>query len=254
MLQTALALVERGLRVFPCKPRAKVPATPGGCKDATKDPNMLRHWWGLNPAYNLAIATGPASGIFVIDVDGLDGECELRRLEAKHGALPPTVEVTTPRPGRHVYFKMPGTLLRNSAGKIAPGVDVRALGGYVVAPPSIHPSGRAYAWSVDCAGAIAPAPDWLLAKIIEPVNGNGQAAPPEAWRALVTNGVSEGQRDCSVTKFAGYLLRHHVDPLVTLELLQVWNAARCTPPLPAEDIGRIVNSITGRELKRRARE
>ena len=102
MLQTALALAEKGMRVFPCKPREKVPATPGGCKGASKDPDMLRHWWGLNPQYNLAIATGPLSDIFVVDIDGLDGECELRRLETEHGALPPTVEVITPRPGRHV--------------------------------------------------------------------------------------------------------------------------------------------------------
>ena len=85
-----------------------------------------------------------------MDVDGLDAEVELRRLEAKHGNLPATVEVITTR-GRHLYFQTPETSVRNSAGKVAPGIDVRGDGGYVLAPPSIHPSGRRYEWSVDCA-------------------------------------------------------------------------------------------------------
>jgi hypothetical protein len=57
-------------------------------------------------------------------------------------------------------------------------------------------------------------------------------------------------RDCSITRLSGHLLRRHVDPFVVLELMRVWNAARCSPPLPAGDIERIVASIAGRELKR----
>ena len=129
----------------------------------------------------------------------------------------------------------------------------RADGGFVVAPPSIHPSGRRYAWSVDCASAIAAAPDWLVAKLGSRSNGNGtRPVPPAEWRALAANGVAEGARDTSVTRLAGYLLRRHVDPFLALELLQSWNAQRCTPPLPAADIDRIVESIAGRELRRRA--
>jgi hypothetical protein len=226
MLRTALALAARGLHVFPCLPRAKLPATPRGCLDASKDPNMLQHWWGLNPHYNLAIATGTASGIFVLDIDGADAEAELRKLEAEHGPLPSTAESITPRPGRHVYFKMPDAPVRNSAGKVAPGIDVRGDGGYVLSPPSIGPAGRPYCWSVDCAGAIAQAPDWLLEKIAERTNGNGKATPPAEWRELVANGVDEGARDCTVAKLCGHLLRHRVDPIVALEILQCWNVVR----------------------------
>lgn len=251
LLRTALALAERGLAVFPCQPRAKEPATPRGCLDASKDPHMLRHWWGLNPHYNVAIATGDISKIFVLDIDALDAELELRRLEAAHDPLPATVEAVTAR-GRHLYFNMPDAPVRNSAGKVAAGIDTRGVGGYVLAPPSIHPSGRAYAWSVDSASAIADAPAWLLARITQG-SGNGEATPPEVWRALVADGVDEGQRDCTVAKLAGHLLRRFVDAHVVLELLQVWNAARCRPPLPAEDIERIVDSICGAELRRRGR-
>lgn len=250
MIRTALQLAERGLHVFPCKPRDKLPATEHGCKNATTDPDRIRQWWRLEPEYNIGIATGTASGIFVVDVDGLDAEFELRRLEAEHGDLPASVEVTTPRPGRHVYFKMPATPLRNSAGKIAPGIDTRADGGYVIAPPSIHPCGKRYAWSVDTASTVASAPDWLLAKIAERAHGSAPT-PPSEWRGLMADGVSEGQRDNAATRLCGYFLRHHVDALLVLEMLHLWNAARCRPPLPPEDIERIVNSISNKELRRR---
>src|SRR5262249_59410966 len=83
------------------------------------------------------IATVKPSNIFGVDVDGIDAEGELRKLEAQHGALPPTVEVITAR-GRHAYFKMPAAPIRNSAGKLGPGLDIRATGGYVLAPPSVY--------------------------------------------------------------------------------------------------------------------
>ena len=98
---------------------------------------------------------------------------------------------------------------------------------------------------------MAAAPDWLLAKITERADGTGQATPPSEWRALIANGVAEGQRDNTITKITGYLLRRYVDPLVVLELVHLFNAARCTPPLPEADIERIVASICGRELRRR---
>jgi hypothetical protein len=243
----ALALAARGFHIFPCRPRDKRPATANGLKDATTDPDIIQAWWTQQPDSNIAIATGAASGIFVVDVDGLDAEATLRRLEAEYGALPATVEVITAR-GRHIYFNWPQEPVRNSAGKIGPHIDVRGEGGYVLSPPSIHPTGRPYCWSVDSADCIADAPGWLLAK----QNGIAASATPSSdWRALI-EGVSEGARDCSVAKLAGHLLRHHVDPFIALGLLQSWNATHCAPPLPAADIERIVNSIAGKELRRRS--
>ena len=95
MLRTALALAARGMAVFPCRERRKEPATPSGVKDASKDANMIKHWWGLEPRYNVAIATGAVSGIFVVDVDGFDGELALRMFEDKGRVLPATVEAIT---------------------------------------------------------------------------------------------------------------------------------------------------------------
>jgi hypothetical protein len=251
MIKTALALAGRGLHVFPCLPRRKEPATPHGCKDATVDTDVIHQWWDMQPAYNVAIATGIISKMFAVDVDGFDAECELRKLESECGELPPTVESITAR-GRHLLFQHPGGIIPNSASKIAPGIDTRGDGGYVLAPPSVHPSGRAYVWSVDCAPTIAAAPAWLVEKIAAPTNDHGTPlpTPPTVWRELVEHGVVEGTRNHTVTRLAGHLLHRRIDPYVALELLQAWNAARCTPPLPASDITRIVNSICGRELKK----
>ena len=248
MLRTAMALAHKGIAVFPCRPQDKRPATANGLKDATTDLNIIRQWWRQEPQFNLAIATGAVSGIFVVDIDGLDAEVELRRLEAEHGEFPSTIEAITAR-GRHVYFRSPEIPVRSSVSKIAPGIDVRGDGGYVLAPPSIHPTGRRYEWSVDCASSLAEAPAWLLSLS---ANGVTLALPPEAWRELVANGAVEGTRNCTITKLAGHLLRRRIDPFVALELLQSWNATRCVPPLLAADIERIVASVASRELRRRA--
>src|SRR5262245_14621740 len=254
MIRSALTLAGKGLHVFPCLPRDKRPATANGVKAATADADTIRRLWQHDPQFNIGVATGKPSGIFILDVDGIDAEAELRKLEAQHGALPATVEVITAR-GRHVYFKMPDVPpIRNSAGKLAPGLDIRATGGYVLAPPSIHPTGRRDGWSVDCASALAEAPAWLLQIIAAPAHGananKGVATPPSEWRELM-KGLSEGVRDCSLTKLTGYLLHRHIDPFVTLELIRSFNATRCAPPLSDKDIERIVSSVAGLELKRR---
>jgi hypothetical protein len=245
----ALAYAKRGLWVFPCKPRSKEPGTWHGLKDATTDENIIAGWWRGNPHFNIGIATGEKSGVFVVDIDGEDGIRSMADLEDRHGVLPPTVESTTGR-GLHLFFAYPeGRVVRNSVEALAPGVDVRGQGGSVIAPPSIHPR-CAYAWAADSAKAFGAAPDWLLALIAKPTNTRPRAAAPEQWRALV-QGVSEGARDSSITKLAGHLLRRRVDPIVVLALLQGFNATYCSPSLPEDDIVRIVDSISGRELKRR---
>jgi hypothetical protein len=238
------------MHVFPCVPRGKTPAVTHGCKAATCDPDLIKHWWRLEPAYNIAIATGAQSRIFVLDIDDSSAESELSKLESEHDPLPQTVESITAR-GRHLYFEWPDRPVRNSVGKLGPGLDIRAAGGYILAPPSAHPTGRRYCWSVDSAATFAPAPQWLVDRIAEPTKSNGwkPSVLPSEWRTLIA-GVDEGQRDNSVARLCGYLLHHDLDPFVVLEMLQLWNT-RCRPPLPPKDVERIVDSICGRELKRR---
>ncbi|MGB9043799.1 MAG: bifunctional DNA primase/polymerase [Pseudolabrys sp.] len=252
MLRTALTLAKKGQAVFPCRARDKRPATANGVKDATKDVETIRQWWKQDPQFNIAIATGAISEVFVVDIDGVDAEAALRKLETEHGTMPATVESITAR-GRHLFFRMPEVPVRNSTSKIALGIDVRGDGGYVLVPPSVHPTGRVYSWSVDSAGALADAPQWLLDRICERTNGNGNApTPPSEWRTLVASGVDEGQRDNAVARLAGYFLRRYLDPLVVLEILRLWNEERCRPPLPTDDIERIVNSVAKKEMQRRS--
>jgi hypothetical protein len=158
-LDAALAYAACGLPVFPCLPRAKEPAIARGFHAATTNPETIRRLW-RDGSRNIGIRTGMASRAWILDVDGADGEASLRALEEQHGALPPTWESITSR-GRHIWLSCDGPV-PCSAGKIAPGIDVRGDGGYVIAPPSIHPSGRPYAWSVDSADDLAAAPIWLL--------------------------------------------------------------------------------------------
>jgi hypothetical protein len=98
--QAAIAYATRGFAVFPCTPRGKVPATRHGCRDATKDLAQITAWWRENPNYNVAVATGPVSKVFVLDVDGPD----VRRLPAVHCAGLPVSAVTLRPRGRHIFF------------------------------------------------------------------------------------------------------------------------------------------------------
>jgi hypothetical protein len=158
-LDAALAYAAQGLPVFPCVPRGKTPAVARGFYAATTNPATIRRFW-TDPERNIGIPTGAPSGIWVLDIDGVEGEASLRALETRYGAIPKTRESITYR-GRHVWFAYRDPI-PSSAGRIAPGLDVRASGGYVIAPPSVHESGHVYIWSGDPWTPLAPAPAWLI--------------------------------------------------------------------------------------------
>jgi hypothetical protein len=244
--KTAIALAKRGVAVLPLVPRDKRPANNNGVLGATADLTIVGQWWAERPDFNVGVACGHS--FFVLDIDGEDAEAALRKLEAEWGDLPPTTECITSR-GRHIYFKMAAGVA-NSNGKLAPGIEVKSTGTYVVVPPSIHPSGRTYSWSVDSTGELADAPAWLLRLIAAPkTNGfNGQASD---WAKVLKAGADEGARDVTATKIAGWLLRHHLPPCAVIELLHLWNNDRCRPPLDGADIPRIVRSIYRKEEVRK---
>jgi predicted P-loop ATPase len=175
-LEAALAAVARGWEVFPAPPDGskkslKSAAHSGGAKwGKSKDPTQIRSDWRKWPEANLGIPTGPDSGFFVVEADtakghGVDGIANLRALEAKHGKLPTTRTAVSPSGSEHYYFRWPrdGSIIRNSASKIAPGVDVRGAGGMVLAPPSTRPDG-AYKWTSEA--EIAEASPWLLEAVL----------------------------------------------------------------------------------------
>ena len=169
-LDAALTYAARGWPVFPL--RGKIPAIPAaddgrGCLDAAVDPEEIRSRWQRYRNANIGIATGKASGFWVLDVDGEEGEEALATLEREHGPLPHTIEQLTGK-GRHILFIYTDEPIKNCAGFL-PSLDTRASGGYIVAAPSYHKeTDRWYAWEVDHHPddvALATAPDWLLALV-----------------------------------------------------------------------------------------
>ncbi len=251
-LLAALAYARRGWSVIPVLPRQKRPLIPWGPHQHTRAGEaQIREWHARWPDANVGIVTGAVSSLIVLDVDPLrGGDASLRELERTHGGLPRTVEALTGGGGRHVYFAHPGALVRNQVG-LAPGLDLRGDGGFVVAPPSVHPSGRGYAWQPTHGpeqAPLAPAPSWLLALV---GRRERPGHPPAHWRRLVREGVGEGERNSSIASLAGHLLWHGVDPAVTLDLLLCWNASRCRPPLSAEEVKRTVDSIVRIHLDER---
>jgi predicted P-loop ATPase len=162
-LLAALQYAKRGWAVLPCKPREKAPATQHGFKDATKQAGEVVRTWKRSPNANVGVATGAASGLLVLDVDPRNGgDHSLTQLVGTHGELPATVTAKTSGDGLHYYFSLPeGVQVRGSV--LTDGLDIKADGGYVLAPPSVHPSGALYSWlaSPD-KQQLAPAPEWLL--------------------------------------------------------------------------------------------
>jgi putative DNA primase/helicase len=191
------------------------------------------------------------SGIFVLDVDPRHGGREaLHDLEKEYGALPLTWHFLTSGGGEHIVFRYPADMrIGNSAGRLGQGLDTRGEGGFIVAPPSMHASGRAYAFSVDHHPAdvpLADMPEWLLVRLqTAQVSGVASGLPP-------THDAPEGRRNQMLAALAGHLLRRYVDPYAVLELARCWNAARCRPPMGDDEVISVVNSICRRELARRA--
>jgi hypothetical protein len=165
-----------------------------------------------------------------------------------HGPLPCKVEAITGGGGRHLYFAHPGGTPHNRVG-IRPGIDLRADGGCVVAPPSAHPNGRRYAWAPGRAPddrPLSPLPAWFLDCALATARAGHSRA---YWRQLTREGVAEGQRNATLASLTGHLLWRGVDPEVALELLLAWNRARCRPPLPDDEVARVVQSIARKHLQ-----
>jgi Bifunctional DNA primase/polymerase, N-terminal len=150
--------------VFPLEPLGKRPIVENGFKAATCDPNLIGAWWERTPNANIGMPTGPASEILVLDVDPEHGGNEsLQALPVR----PITWTVQTPSGGWHYWWKYPADVeLRNTAGKLGPGLDTRGEGGYVVLPPSVGHNGRHYEWMFR--DDLAAPPRWLVESLVTP--------------------------------------------------------------------------------------
>ena len=142
----------------------KHPRTRNGVKDATTDRTIIKAWWKRWPDANIGIATGRASGIFVLDVDGEVGKASLKELKAQHGRLPKTVTVKTGK-GRHRYFRCDGARVGNSVGHPRQGNRCprrRRLRGRRWQRPCFGSHLSVCRWTRLGRGRGAAAPEWLL--------------------------------------------------------------------------------------------
>lgn len=168
-LLLALRYAERRWSVLPIAPQSKRPLgslAPRGVYDATIDDETIRAWFHRAPNIGIAIACGAASKLLVLDIDPRAyGDETLGALEKRYGRLPETPRVVTGAIGTHIYFAYDGVV--PVRGSLGPGLDVKATGGYVLAPPSRHPeTGRRYFWDTGALPSettLASPPEWLCA-------------------------------------------------------------------------------------------
>lgn len=234
-LQAALDYAAQGLAVFPVRAKDKRPATVHGCKDATTDAEQIRAWWTDAPNSNVGIATGAISGGLVVldfDVDedkGENGLDTLHEWESEHGELPETVSSETGRGGMHLLYRT-REVIKNSASAAA-GVDVRGEGGYIVAPPSVHPSGTPYAWINDPSeNAIADA-DARVSAFIKFVRG------------VQSNVIKKGGRNDAVHRYASGLRAKSMRTDTLRKRTHEFNYSNCEPPLSRAEVDKVVDSV-----------
>lgn len=241
--EAALRYADLGYPVFPCASGTKHPLTEHGFHDASSDLDQIDRWWTLHPTANIGLAT---TGLVVIDVDGRENpwlaDQSERAAELAQGAV-----CTTPRGGRHYYFRQPeGDPIRCSAGRLAPGVDVRAAGGYVLLPPSAVNS-KPYQWVTGLEldhplGQLPLPPTWL----VDPLARLATSPAVLAQGGTSENGSNEipsGQRNATLARLAGTMRRVGMSQAEISAALNRANQDRCALPLPAAEVERIAANV-----------
>lgn len=261
----ALRLVGLGYSVFPLVPNDKKPITENGFKDATNDRVQVAKWWTDNPNANIGIRTG--GGLVVVDVDRLPKDGVKKVLP--NPWLEPVTErleelgadsvIESPTGGFHLYFKagnLPAELgeIRNSESKIAEGVDVRAEGGYIVAPESVI-DGRPYR-EVEGRRLVDPAdlPE-LPAVLIENFRrvraaksrGKAREKPPSEASGKTLGMIAEGKRHAALASEAGRLRGLGLGEDAILAELRKFNGARCNPPQDDADLVRLAHDYAEKD-------
>jgi hypothetical protein len=231
VLKIALDLAARGVPVFPCNMSNKKPLTKNGHLGASTDGVQIRCWWADHPGARIGVPTGRASKIIVIDVDPKGAGWY-----AEHSA-----ELTcgrihkTPR-GHHLLYRDQEAEVRNSVSVIAPGIDVRGEGGYIIWWPAHRPG-----LPIGDFNEIAAAPAWVMEKLtarktIRSTSGDASKKSDQVF--------AEGARNSSLASLAG-TMRHSgaTREAITEALLEI-NVNRCNPPLPDTEVMVIADSIS----------
>jgi predicted P-loop ATPase len=215
LLSAALRYGEMGWLVFPlhtaepdgtcschkgrhCNRPAKHPRTPHGVDDASSDAQRIQGWWRRWPDANIGLAAGQGMAT-ILDIDGDKGKVSIEEMAT--GLMPSTPQVRTAN-GLHIYFQFVPDA-RNRV-RLAPGLDIRTSGGYVVAPPSVHHTGVLYEWLHPPNTPLAPMPDWLRSRINRPKERAAQTAKVLQMPQRLSNYVQSAlERECRTVRQAG---------------------------------------------------
>lgn len=239
----ALDYAKRGWAVFPLVERDKIPAVQGGFKAATHDLEQIEAAWDVRPSMNVGIATGTMSnGLVVIDLDvdpmkGEDGLETLRLWEKEHGELPETVTAVTGSGGMHLYYicNTPvGCSVDNDKG-----VDIRGDGGYVVAPPSLHPNGRRYEWENHPEEYAVAKADGNVYAFIRSIQGERRRGE----RFKLPDRIGAGRRNDTLYRQGCSLQSMGYDDDLIWATLETTNRLKCDPPVSVEELRKIHESV-----------
>lgn len=253
MLDAALEFASLELAVFPLVERDKLPAVSGGFKVATTDEEQIREAWEHRPNLNIGIATGTVSrGLVVIDLDvddskDEDGVATLRAWEREHGDLPETATVKTGRGGMHLYYRCDQPVGCSVNSDI--GVDIRGDGGYVVAPPSVHPNGNSYEFEEYLDDVPIARADSNVYAFIRAVQGERQRGK----RFSLPEVIADGKRNDTLMRLACSLQAQGFGDDMILANLEAANNLRCNPPLPVSEVEAIAESVSARYEKGNAK-
>jgi Bifunctional DNA primase/polymerase, N-terminal/Primase C terminal 1 (PriCT-1) len=242
-LQAALAYAARGWPVFPTKPD-KSPYTVRGFKSATCNPAIIRGWYLRHPDAGIGVPMGGASQLFALDFDNRHGGADaLAKLEAE-GLLPPTLTHET-GDGCHKIFEYSKHMkLTNARGALPTGVDVR-VNGYIIMPPSLHPSGKRYKVLNDLP------PAWPPPKLLEMLTAEKSkvaVAPEMKPLPEPKNGagigpvITDGNRNATLFRIASAERGRGECEDTILQILIDVNARRCVPPLEEKELEKIARS------------
>lgn len=229
----ALDILKQGFPVFPVRPLGKTPLVPWKpYQENLPSEAQVGHWWRKWPNANIGMATGHLSRLLVIDVDSSEA---LNVLLKTCPTITRTAQAQTGR-GWHFYFQWEAGI-PNGTDRLAPGIDVRSEGGFVLLPPSIHKSGRRYEWLNDRDPLPLPV---ALKKALsglhkEPVNSlSGEQASAR---------IRQGQRNQSLTSLGGTMRKRGMSGEAIEAALIAENKVRCDPPLPDVEVKGIAESV-----------
>jgi replicative DNA helicase len=231
----------------------------------------VRDWFTKWPDANIAIVTGKISNLVVFDLDSKNAV----QYAQEQGGFPATAKAKTGK-GYHLYMQHPGFEIGNSVNKNL-DIDIRADGGYVAAPPSIHGSGRLYVWEEGVSiheKTPAPCEPWMIGylknisegasvskqskemapKPSDNANAASKQNAKDDYAAILRNGAVEGMRNHTATKLAGHLLAKGISEDEVWSMLKMWNTSKNKPSIDETELRRTFNSVAKLESKNKKKE